>query len=102
MKGIDILSVAEANDWVRAEGDDGTVARLIQSAYDYAQGAVDGFELKLNSDRFKRQLKELMLSIVTTKYDDRGYLTAEKREPNFLDQSIIAQLRYETYSESDL
>lgn len=110
MAATDILTTAEANEWLRADGDDITIGMLIQAAYDAADGCIDGFADKLKSAKFKRKLKLFMLNYIVSAYDKRGLedeserRTAETSAGNkmdFVNATLLMQLQYGTYAEGD-
>lgn len=114
MAATDVLTVAEANEWLRLDDNDPVVESLIQVAYDTADGCIDGFADKLKSAKFKRKLKLFMLNYIVSAYDKRGlednnYGTYEKRgaadgagsKMQFVNSMLLMQLQYGTYSEAD-
>lgn len=110
MPALDILTVADASQWVHVDGDDAVVEELIHAAYDAADGSIDDFTAKLKSAKFKRKLRLFMLNYVTSAYDKRG-LESEcdwrnsKAESgskmDFINATLLMQLQYGTYSEED-
>lgn len=114
MAATDILTTAEADEWLRVDGDDVTIGVLIQAAYDAADGCIDGFADKLKSTKFKRKLKLFMLNYIVSAYDKRGLEdesagAIEKRriadgagnKMDFVNATLLMQLQYGTYLETD-
>ncbi|WMI80907.1 hypothetical protein [Anaerotignum sp. MB30-C6] len=107
MNGLDIVTSREAADWVRADYNDPVLEELIQVSYDYASGAIDGFDEKTKSAKFKRKLKLFMQNAIVSMYDDRGMIggaagESKEHKVKFINQSIFIQLQYGTYAETDL
>lgn len=101
MIATDILSVADANAWLRLDDSEPVVGDLIQAAYDVADDSIDDFELKLKSAKFKRKLKLFMLNYVVSAYDKRGLEDDSNGKVQFVNATLMMQLQYGTYLETD-
>jgi len=107
MNGLDIVTISEAAAWVRIDYEEPMLEDLIEVAFDYAVGAIDSFDDKLKSARFRRKLKLFMQNTVVSLYDDRGMMggvagESKDHKMKFINRSILFQLQYGTYLESDL
>lgn len=107
MNGLDIVTINEAAEWVRIDYEEPMLEELIQVSYDYASGAIDNFAEKIKSAKFKRKLKLFMQNVVVSLYEDRGMVggvTAESKDNKmkYINGSILLQLQYGTYLETDL
>lgn len=98
---MEIVTKPEVFEWLRLDYDDPTVDSLIQSAYDIAEDAVDGFTEKLKSAKFKRKLKLFMLNCIVNMYDRRGMTSDTDDKLQYINATMLMQLQYGTYSETD-
>lgn len=106
---MEIVTLEEIKTFLRIDydNDDVFLTSLIQLAYDMAQDSIDNFSEKLNSSKFKRKLKLFMLNTIVSMYDDRGITASTAGESKehklkYINQTMLLQLQYGTYLETDL
>lgn len=99
---MDIVTVEEASDWLRIDYSEPVLKGLIQISYDILNDSIDDFDNKLKSAKFKRKLKLCMLNFIVSSYDDRGIVSDKEEKYRYINQSMLLQLQYGTYLESDV
>jgi hypothetical protein len=75
---------------------------LIQVAFDLITDSVNEVEEKLKSKKFIRKLKVCVLASLTDMYDNRSTTTEKEEKYRFINQSLLLQLKYGMYLETDL
>lgn len=99
----EILNKDDVVGWLRLDDDDDpTIDNLIQIAIDVAEGAIDGFVEKTKSSKFRRKLKLFLLNYIADAHDDRGFAGENNDKMKYVNATLLMQLQYGTYSESDI
>lgn len=101
MNGSEILSFEDAQKFLKIDYEDSWIKELIEIAFDTISDAVDDFKEKLVSPKFKRKLKLTMLGTMANMYDHRELTTDKEERLSFVNQVMLLQLKYGTYSEND-
>lgn len=105
MIGTDIVTIAEAQEWARLDYDETMLESLILIAYDTIGDSIDNFNMKLLSAKFRRKLKLLMLNFLVSAYDERGLIVdtkaSKEEKAKYLNHTLLFQLQYGSYQESD-
>ncbi|MBN3369091.1 hypothetical protein HYI19_18500 [Clostridium botulinum] len=96
-----ILTLQEAKEWLNLDYDEDNFTFLMQVAYDAVVDSIDNIEEKLKSAKFKRKLKLCVLNTLVNMHDDKGISTDKKEQYKYINQSMMLQLQYGTYLETD-
>ncbi|MBW9154865.1 head-tail connector protein [Clostridium tagluense] len=102
MIGVDIINVIEVQQWVNIDYDENVLTDLINVAFDVISDSINSFTDKIKSAKFIRKLKLCMLNCILEMYNDRGMVQEKVDKIKYVNQSILFQLQYCTYLESDL
>lgn len=98
---MEILPTEEAAEWLRLDDNAPELEGLIQAAHDIAEGSIDGFEDKLKSARFRRQLKLFMLNCVVNLYDRRELTGDLEDRLQYTSATLMRQMQHGEYAEGD-
>ena len=95
------LNLEEVKNYLRVsfDDDDNYIKSLIVVAEDYIRDGVTDFEIKVFNDRFKLKAKIVALVLIQNLYDER-YLVGSSLNVNYIIKSMINQMEYGDYSET--
>lgn len=97
-----LLSVEEVRPYCRIdyEDDDDLLEEMIIFTENYLRNAIDGFDLKLENDKFRNLVKLTMKKLIKHEYDNRDPMENRIGEKvSFYMQSTIQQLKHGDYYE---
>lgn len=98
----DLLTLDEVKEWITLDYDEVNLNLLMQTAYDVVVDCVDNIETKLKSAKFKRKLKLCVLNTILNMRDDKGVSSDKEDKIKYVNSTMIFQLQYGTYLETDV
>lgn len=87
------LTLNEAKNYLRIDYDDDDLwlQSLLVATVDYLRDAIDGFDIKVEKDKFKSRAKIIALVLLQDWYDNREH--AESKDLTYTVRSMIMQLQ---------